>query len=263
MKRYFTTEDQAEVSQVKVKAIKRGTITGRRGTFHFDPKGKDPLARARTVPVEIAVEAKGKGLVEYAGKGSDRTAGKTAGTQLIDAVTSRRTTSVEKDGEDLRTAEYFGSTGADTRDTTAFPRDPSKYARTGVQSEELTVEPEDVLLDLDDDDDSSGDADEDDDTSGDDDDDTGSEAEAFNPTGTISTDETLNQEGNAGGADGPPKDDDDAIDTTDHDGSQSEHGDNNQVDDKTIDATKVEDAAPLAPAPRARRTSRAAPSSAD
>lgn len=256
MKRYFSSEDDTPVETVKVKAIKRGNVTGKKGIFHFDPKGKDPLARSRTVPVEVALEAKAKGLVEYVGRGSARTSGVTEGTPLADAVANRRATSIENDLEDLRGVEYFGNSGSDTRDTTAFSRDPSKFARTGVQSEEdntsLTDE-ETEVTDLSKTEDA--DDDEDDETDGEVTDQTGASTAAF------TADETLSQEGNAGGADSPPNDDDDtgangSTDTSEHPNAPA--GNESEADTSAVvDATTDTAAPPVGPKPRRNRSAAA------
>jgi hypothetical protein len=255
MKRYFSSEDDTPVETVKVKAIKRGNVTGKKGTFHFDPDGKDPLARSRTVPVEVALEAKAKGLVEYVNRGSVLTSGVTRGTPLDEAVENRRVTSVDTDGEELRNVQFFGASGSDTRDTTAFARDPSKFARTGVQAEEdstaLTEEEAEVTeLDR---------------AEGDRDDDDQDEDETVDQTSTITKDETLAQEGNAGGPDSPPSEDDETTDTTTGDAidaTGTDTGTSNQSTESTADNSAVVDATrdTAAPetAPRPRRSRAAA-----
>lgn len=251
MKKYFSTEDREPVKTVKVIAIKRGTVTSPRGIFHVDPNGKDPLARARTVPVDIAEELKRKGLVKFEGRGSARTSGRPDGTPLHLAAANRRTTSVENDGEELRNAEYFGSSGADTRDTTAFSTDPSKFARTGVQSVEPTTDDDDTDLDIG----SEGNGDEGEhDDDGTDPDAGEGEDEGAHPMDVATTDTILGQEGNAGGADAPPVDDGDDTDSahttaTDHDGdNQTGEVVSTENTGTVADATTAD-----APAPRRGR----------
>jgi hypothetical protein len=259
MKRYFSTEDRDETKLVKVKALKRGTLSGKFGSFHMDPKGKDPLARARSVRPEVAAELEKKGLAKIEGRGSRRTSGFSE-ERLIDNVAARRReTSITGNDEDTRFAEVFGSNGADTRDTTAFEVDPSKTARVSP-FETVTLGEADV---------------DDDDDDGQEDDDGDEEAQTTRDPVSTSTgpaDDAMLQEGNAGGADSPPRDDDEqpAGGTT---STAAQAGSDQGATDALTDATgapigvagtetpAVVDptAAPIAdaPAPRPRRGSRA------
>lgn len=256
MKRYFTTEEEDQSEQIRVKAIKRGTVTGRAGTFHFDPNGRDPKARKRTVPFEIAFTAKEKGLVEYISKTSE-TEAMDIDDQRIGAVGARRReTSIGAGGEEPRIMDMLGASGGDTRDTTAFAADPSKSARVSpgrvIRLGERR-EPDEELEDLDDDEEN-GDGDD-------------GEGDGTDATGTFPSTDAMAQEGNAGGADAPPRGDD----VSDHSGTDQGAGvtatdgsgiATDQTDDGTqavaIEAADGELRAPAAaaPKPRERRGSR-------
>jgi hypothetical protein len=253
-RRYFSTEDPAETKLVKVTAIKRGTITGRAGTFHFDPKGKDPLARARSVRPEVAEEAVKKGLVTLAGNGSTRTDGSLRTTTVAANAASRRETSVTKEDERTDHAEFFGLAPANTRDTTAFEVDPSKVARVNP-FEVQTLGDEQT------------DADDDDTDEDDDDGDDQGEGETDRMVSLDPADAVLSQEGNAGGADGPPIDDEDDTsgEGSGQDGvsqqSGSDQGSGESHTDGTgsaTDATDTETKTVAAPRPRRTRSTTAA-----
>jgi len=260
MKRTFSSEDRDEVKLVKVKAIKRGTVSGKFGNFHMDPKGKDPLARARSVRPEVADELVKKGLAVRVGNGSSRTSGYVA-ERLIDTVAARRReTSITRNDEETRMAEVFGSNGADTRDTTAFEVDPSKSARVSpFEAPTLTTKPADgEEEDEDDTDEDNDDGDDYDQGEGE----TGRAHLSLNPA-----DDAMAQEGNAGGGDAPPIDSEDAHQDealreqagSDQGAGESRHDDTGASTDGTAttrtgaDLT-TEDAAPAVAAPKPRRS---------
>lgn len=246
MKRTFSTEDRTETKLVKVEAIKRGTVSGRYGIFHMDPKGKDPLARARSVRPEVADALVEKKIAKIVGGGSTRTSGSLVSRTTGEVAARRRETSITRNDEDTAPAQYFGSNGADTRDTTAFAIDPSRAARhSPLQAATLPAgdgEPEDDDG-LDNDDDLDGDAG-----------DEGNDQDETRDLGPmLSADDAMSQEGTSTGGDTPPSDDDEG-DVTDHSGSDQGAGgdatdDTGAPNDQTDDTTK----AAAAPAPRRGR----------
>lgn len=255
---YRTSQSREErhgLEQVKVKAVKRGTIATRFGTFHFDPKGKDKLARERTVRSEVAIQAKEKGLVTFVGRGSERTAGGLRGRHVAEAAASRRETSAEDEHEQM--TELFGAGGADTRDTTAFERDPSKFARTGTLTVERTDGTHDGTVDEDEIDGHGDDSEKEEESEAEDGDD---EKHDDSMLGSAA-DGTLGQEGNAGGGDAPPRDDAATAQggTAGQDGQglgSSETGDKDTQDaeDSAGEGGGVADEAAAPPGPKPRRT---------
>lgn len=127
-----------EEPTVYVKADKRGTVVTDKGTFHFDPEGV-PAARARRVPMSVFTKAKAKGLVSKsrapsAGAGSSVPSGPS--TENAALIRRQR----NSDGEDAGIKSILGMTGAETRDTTAFPVEGGKnggLSPDGSQVDEL------------------------------------------------------------------------------------------------------------------------------
>lgn len=194
--RYFDQPDTA-AKFVDVKAIKRGTVTTAFGNFHFDPNGKDPLSRERSIRAEAALICKQRGYVKIVGEGAEdeaeAIAAANADRSVNAAAARRREASVEDEHDGLK--QVFGSGGADTRDTTAFERDPTLYVRTGT----LQVERADGVID--------GMVTADDIEGNDDDDQDDGDDSLLGGEGPTGSAGAAAQEGNAAGSDTPPRDD--------------------------------------------------------
>ncbi len=196
---------------IKVRAIKRGTVAVKSGTYHFDPKSKHARARQRSVPVDAAEAASKKGLIKILGEGSERTAGSVVGRALGIDVSLFGAEQRERsaDAEHGSMTEVFGAGGADTRDTTAFQRKPVGLSEDQAAGSETprqirlgdeTARAETLLEDQDPDDDEDGDLDVDEDE----DDEDAREEHAIDEFLREPGDDQLRQEGDAGGGDRPP-----------------------------------------------------------
>lgn len=250
--RYFDQPD-TQAKYVEVKAIKRGTATTAFGNFHFDPDGKDPLSRRRSIRQEAALFAKQRGLVRIVGEGGEDEAEELAAENLRRSTgvvaDRRRQASLDSEHDGLK--QVFGAGGADTRDTTAFEQDPSRYARTGSLSvERIDGEQEGVVQ--------SSDIEGDDDEDKDDD--------MLGGGDTPPADPASAQEGNATGGDTPPRDDTREAEatngTSDQDGSG---GGNSETGDHTAQIAQETTAqgGGVADAPKPRRSRSRAADSAD
>ena len=130
--RYFGRQP-IEVEKVKVRALRVSTTNTPRGIFHFDPKGRDPRARENTIPKDVAELLQEQQKVKIiSGPIEPAVVGETIEQYALD----RRARSAKI--EDAALGEGAGLTGADTRDTTAFDRDPAEVARTADGIEVIT-----------------------------------------------------------------------------------------------------------------------------
>lgn len=129
---------------VVVKAVKRGSRATRIGIIHLDPKGHE-RARRVEVPRDVAeyLEDQGLGEILKTVTLEAEDAGETLGDR------GARIRGENADAEDEHRPPQLGASGADTRDTTAFERDPTIAGRSSrrraaaegaERNEELTRE---------------------------------------------------------------------------------------------------------------------------
>lgn len=110
---------------VVVKAVKRGSRSTRIGIVHLDPKGH-PRARRVEVPRDVAEYLEGQGLGEIL---KTVTLEPEQGDETL-GERGARVRAENAEGEDEQRPRQMGASGADTRDTTAFERDPTEGGRS-------------------------------------------------------------------------------------------------------------------------------------